>query len=554
MARAADILVQTLIAHGVDRVFCVPGESYLAVIDAMYDAPEIDVVTTRHEGGAGFMAVADAKMTSQPGVAMVSRGPGATNVSIGVHVAQQDAVPMVLFVGQVARADLGRSAFQEVNYSQTFGDMAKWVIEVHDADKLAENVRRAFTIARSGIPGPVVVSLPEDMLLDETDTPALGPTKIAQPLTDAGDIIELCDMLRAAERPLIIAGGQVGGEFGRQALRTVSEVWSIPVAVAWRHQDIFDVAHPNFACHLAFNMPPLFKETLNEADLVVAIGTRLGDVVTQGYKIPEAPQPKQKLVHVYNDIAPIGNVFETDLGIVADATETLLAVAQANAPEAPEGRADWLKKTHALSADKMKWEMAEADDGVPFGNVVAHLRDIVEDDAITSIDAGNFSTFVHRLFDYKTTHTQLAAVAGAMGMGVPSAVAGALRAPGRQVICFVGDGGYQMTGNEISVAVERNLPIRIFVSNNSSLGTIRLYQEKSYPDRTLATNMTNPDFAKIAKAYGAKGFKIETNDDIAPVIKKAFKVDGPALIEVNASLEYLAAYINMSQIRDVHKK
>jgi acetolactate synthase-1/2/3 large subunit len=326
------------------------------------------------------------------------------------------------------------------------------------------------------------------------------------------------------------------------------------VAVAWRHQDIFDVAHPNFACHLAFNMPSLFKETLNEADLVVAIGTRLGDVVTQGYKIPEAPQPKQKLVHVYNDVAPIGNVFETDLGIVADATETLLAVAQANAPEAPEGRADWLKKTHALSADKMKWEMAEADDGVPFGNVVAHLRDIVEDDAITSIDAGNFSTFVHRLFDYKTTHTQLAAVAGAMGMGVPSAVAGALRAPGRQVICFVGDGGYQMTGNEISVAVERNLPIRIFVSNNSSLGTIRLYQEKSYPDRTLATNMTNPDFAKIAKAYGAKGFKIETNDDIAPVIKKAFKVDGPALIEVNASLEYLAAYINMSQIRDVHKK
>jgi len=554
MARAADILVETLLKHGVDRVFCVPGESYLAVIDAMFDAPEIDVVTTRHEGGASFMAVADAKMTGKPGIIMCSRGPGATNAAIGVHVAQQDAVPMVMFVGQVAREDLGRSAFQEVNYSQTFGDMAKWVVEITDADKVAENVRRSFTIAQSGIPGPVIVSLPEDMLLDETDAPALGPTAVTQPQPSAGDIAEICDMLTRAKRPVIIAGGQVGGEEGRNALRAVSEAWNVPVATSWRHQDIFDTSHPNFACHLAFNMPPVFKDTLNEADLIIAIGTRLGDVVTQGYKIPEAPRPKQKLVHIYNDAEPLGKVFDTDLSVVADATKTLQAIAQINAPEAPEGRDDWISKTHALGADKMVWDTVEAEDGVPFGNVVAHLRDVVDDDAVTAIDAGNFSTFVHRLFDYKTTHTQLAAVAGAMGMGMPAAVAGALRAPDRQVICFVGDGGYQMTGNEISVAVERNLPIRVIVSNNGSLGTIRLYQEKTYPDRTLATDMTNPDFVKIAEAYGAKGFKIESNDDIAPVIKEAFAVDGPSLIEVNASLEYLAAYINMSQIRDSVKK
>ena len=298
MARAADILVKTLTEHGVDRAFCVPGESYLAVIDAMYDAPEIDVVTTRHEGGAGFMAVADAKMTGKPGIVMVSRGPGATNASIGVHVAQQDAVPMVMFVGQVAREDIGRNAFQEVDYSQTFGDMAKWIVEITEADKIAENVRRAFTIAQSGIPGPVIVSLPEDMLLDQTDAPALGPTKIIQPKPDAGDIVELCDMLSAAERPVIIAGGQIGGERGREALRAVSESWNVPVAVSWRHQDLFDVDHPNYACHLAFNMPPVFKDTLNESDLIIAIGTRLGDVVTQGYKLPEAPSPKQKLVHI----------------------------------------------------------------------------------------------------------------------------------------------------------------------------------------------------------------------------------------------------------------
>jgi len=553
MARAADILVETLRQHGVDRVFCVPGESYLAVIDALYDAPEIDVVTARHEGGAGFMAVADAKMTGKPGIIMVSRGPGATNASIGIHVAQQDAVPVVMFVGQVAREDIGRGAFQEVNYGRTFGDMAKWVVEITEADKVAEHVRRAFTIAQSGVPGPVIVSLPEDMLLDQTNSPALGPTVIFQPKPDAEGIVDLCNMLAKAERPLIIAGGQIGGQMGRDALRRVSESWNVPVATSWRHQDLFNVGHPNFACHLAFNMPPIFKDTLNESDLIIAIGTRMGDVVTQGYQLPAAPKPKQKLVHIYNDAKPIGNVFDTDLAMIADATETLQAITLINSPDVPKGRAAWIKKAHALGAEKMLWDMRKADDGVPFGNVVAHLRDVIEDDAVTAIDAGNFSTFVHRLFDYKSTHIQLAAVAGAMGMGVPAAVAAALRAPDRQVVCFVGDGGYQMTGNEISVAVERNLPIRFIISNNGSLGTIRLYQEKTYPNRTLATNMSNPDFVKIAEAYGAKGFKIESNEDIVSVVKEAFAVDGPSLIEVNSSLEYLAAYINMSQIREAIK-
>jgi acetolactate synthase-1/2/3 large subunit len=553
MARAADILVETLRQHGVDRVFCVPGESYLAVIDALYDAPEIDVVTARHEGGAGFMAVADAKMTGKPGIIMVSRGPGATNASIGIHVAQQDAVPVVMFVGQVAREDIGRGAFQEVNYGRTFGDMAKWVVEITEADKVAEHVRRAFTIAQSGVPGPVIVSLPEDMLLDQTNSPALGPTVIFQPKPDAEGIVDLCNMLAKAERPLIIAGGQVGGQMGRDALRRVSESWNVPVATSWRHQDLFNVGHPNFACHLAFNMPPIFKDTLNESDLIIAIGTRMGDVVTQGYQLPAAPKPKQKLVHIYNDAKPIGNVFDTDLAMIADATETLQAITLINSPDVPKGRAAWIKKAHALGAEKMLWDTQKADDGVPFGNVVAHLRDVIEDDAVTAIDAGNFSTFVHRLFDYKSTHIQLAAVAGAMGMGVPAAVAAALRAPDRQVVCFVGDGGYQMTGNEISVAVERNLPIRFIISNNGSLGTIRLYQEKTYPNRTLATNMSNPDFVKIAEAYGAKGFKIESNEDIVSVVKEAFAVDGPSLIEVNSSLEYLAAYINMSQIREAIK-
>jgi len=458
-----------------------------------------------------------------------------------------------MFVGQVSREDLGRSAFQEVNYTKTFSDMAKWVVEITEADKVAEDVRHAFTIAQSGIPGPVIVSLPEDMLLEQTQASPLSPATISQPKPDSRDIVDVCDMLSKAQRPLIIAGGQIGGQHGREALRMVSETWDVPVATSWRHQDLFDINHPNFSCHLAFNMPPIFKDTLNQSDLIIAIGTRLGDVVTQGYKLPSAQQPSQKLIHIYNDAEPIGNVFDTDLAIIADATETLMAIGKINAPERPKNRNDWIAKAHALSADKFVWDMQEADDGVPFGNVIAHLRNIVDDDAVTTVDAGNFATFVHRLYNYKTSNTQLAAVAGAMGMGVPAAIAGALRAPHRQVICFVGDGGFQMTGNEISLAVERNLPIRFIVSNNGSLGTIRLYQEKDYPDRTLATNMTNPDFTKIAEAYGAKGFKINKNEDIQEVLEKAFAIDGPVLVEVNSSLEYLAAYINMSDIRATHQ-
>lgn len=549
MARAADVMVETLRSHGVDRVFCVPGESYLGVIDALYDAPEIDVVTVRHEGGGGFMAMADAKYTGNTGIEFVSRGPGATNAAIGVHVAEQDAVPMILFIGQVARADIGRGAFQEVDYSKTFGDMAKWVVEITDPDKLAENVRRAFHIARSGTPGPVVVSLPEDMLLEDTEFGALSPSPLTLPKPEISDVAELCDRIARAERPLLIAGGQVGFEAGRNALKAVAEEWNLPVAAAWRRQDIFDHTHPNFACHMAFNAPPVFKETLGEADLIIAIGTRLGDVTTQGYAIPLAPKPKQPLIHIYPDPFHLGRIFETDMAIAADAGETLRAMAQSNAPEPPAGRAAWIEKVHALSADRLKWDWQQADDGVVFGNVVDHLAEVMDEDAVTAMDAGNFATWVQRLFPYRTSNVQMAGTAGAMGMGVPSAVASALRNPGRQVVCFVGDGGFQMTGNEMSVAVERNLPIRIIVSNNSSLGTIRLYQEKGYPDRTIATDMTNPDFAKIAEAYGARGFTIETDDDIKPVIADALAVDGPSLVEVKTSLEYITAYTTMSQIR-----
>jgi acetolactate synthase I/II/III large subunit len=549
MARAADVFVQCLVSHGVDRVFCVPGESYLSVIDALYDAKSIDVVTARQEGGGALMAIADAKLTGRAGVMFVSRGPGAMNAALGIHVAQQDAVPLVLFVGQVAREDIGRNAFQEVDYSAAFGKMTKWAVEITDAAKLAESVRRAFHIARSGTPGPVVVSLPEDMLNDDVRTAALGASPLAAPQPDAGAVQAIAERLAKAERPLIIAGGQIGLDEGRAALRAVAEAWRVPVALSFRHQDLFDNRHPLFSCHLSFNMPPVFRETLNEADLIIAVGTRLGDVVTQGYRIPEAPRPTQPLIHIYPDAAEIGRNFETTLGIAADATATLQQLARLNAPEPPRGRDAWTARAHALAADRMKWDWKDAKDGVVFGNVIQQLGEMVAHDAVISVDAGNFSTWAHRLFPFRSSQRLLGAVAGSMGVGIPFAVAGALREPRRQVVCLVGDGGFHMTGNELSVAVERKLPLRVFVSDNGSLGTIRLYQERDYPGRTLATNLRNPDFAALAVAHGARGLKIQSNDDIQPVVSQALSTDGPVVVQVKTSLEYIAAYTTMSALR-----
>ncbi len=549
MARAADILVECLVRHGVDRVFCVPGESYLSVIDALYDAKSIEVVTSRQEGGGAFMAIADSKLTGKPGVMFVSRGPGAMNAAIGVHVAQQDAVPLILFVGQVAREDIGRNSFQEVDYPGTFGAMAKWVVEITEGAKVAETVRRAIHIARSGTPGPVVISLPEDMLDDDVSTEALGPSAVPVPSPDPATVRDIAARLARAERPVIIAGGQVGHDDGRAALRAVAEAWRVPVAVSFRRQDLFDNTHPLFSCHLSFNMPPVFRDTLNEADLVIAVGTRLGDVVTQGYRIPEAPKPRQDLIHIYPDADQLGRTFQTTLPVQADATLTLKALAQLNAPEAPKGRDAWIKKAHALAADRMSWPWKSAPDGVVFGNLIQHLGEVIPADAVMAVDAGNFSTWVHRLFPFRTSQRLLGAVAGSMGVGVPFAVAGSLREPKRPTFCFVGDGGYQMTGNELAVAVEHKLPLRVFVSDNKSYGTIRLYQERDYPGRTLATDLGNPDFAKLAEAHGAKGFTIARDDDIKPVVAAALKTDGPAVVQVKTSLEYIAAYTTMTQVR-----
>jgi len=547
MSRSAALaLVETLRLHGVDRVFCVPGESYIAVLDALVDVPEIEVVTCRHEGGAGFMAVADAKVTGRAGTCFVSRGPGATNAAIAVHTADQDATPLVLFVGQVERKDLGRRAFQEVDYRKTFSDMAKWVEQVHDADKLPEAAVRAYAIAESGTPGPVVVVLPEDMLEDATSVAAEPPRRQAPLRPATQDIASVAERLASAQRPVVIAGGGAGAPSARQALQQAAEVWALPVATSFKRQDLFPNSHPNFAGHLGYGIPAALGDALREADLVLAIGTRLGDITTQAYSLPT---PEQTLVQVYPDADQFGRNFRTDAGIVADAEPFLSALAAHNPPPPPAGRDAWLARLHDVHARLAEWQPLEAADGVDFGHVVAAMSAQLADDAIVTMDAGNFSSWCHRHFNFEASHLLVGCVTGAMGLGVPGAVAAALRHPERQVVGLIGDGGMLMTGAELATAVQTGAKIRLIVANNGAFGTIRTHQEKKYPQRVISTDLANPDFAAMAEAYGAVGLRVERPEQAGPALEQALAADGPAVIDVHTSLEHISAYASISGLR-----
>ena len=546
--RAAETLVQALALHGVDRIFCVPGESYLALLDALADSAEVKVVACRHEGGAGFMALADAKMTGRPGLVAVSRGPGATNVSIAIHSAQQDAVPLVVLIGQVARAERGRRAFQEVDYVQTFADMAKGVWEVHDAGRLSETLARAYHTAQTGTPGAAVIVLPEDMLSDETDPALVPPLPMARAGASEADLDRTMALLNRAERPILVAGGALSDAAGRRALARAAEAHHLPVVLAFKHQEIFDNASPLFAGYLGFKIPKPQVEALAEADLVLAVGTRLGDVPTQGYSFPKAPSPDQPLIHVYPDPAAIGGVYRTDLGVACEAAAFLEALAARNA-EVPSPRHGWATQLHRTAAAMADYTPQTRPDGVDFGAVVQALSKQAPKDAILVLDAGNFSSWVHRIWPWDGTHLSIGAVGGAMGLGVPGAVAACLRHPGRSVLCFTGDGGAMMTGNELATSMAMGAAPKIFVSNNGSYGTIRLHQERDYPRRTVATDLANPDFAAWGRAFGAEGLTISEPEQAGDVVAQALACERAVVVDVRSSLEAISAYTTIAKLR-----
>ncbi len=537
--RAADLLVDCLVAHGVDRVFCVPGESYLAVLDALVDRAEIDVVVARHEGGAGFMGVADAKLTMRPGVVFVSRGPGATNASIAVHVAQQDAVPFVLFIGQIERKDFGRGAFQEVDYVQTFGDMAKHVEVVTDGDRVPEAIRRAFHLAQSGTPGPTVVVLPEDMLLDQVSAEVLAPKPVAVAHADAETIAEVAAKMAKAERPAVIAGSLLRGDDGRAALVKLAEASETPVIASFKQQDIFPNTHRLFGGHLGYMAPEDQVKLVGEADLLVAIGTRMGDVTSQGYRLP---MQGQELVHVFPDPA-VASIAADPVAF----TEALAKAARRSNAKA-DARAKWIERLHGRHAKQAVWTPVEAKDGVVFGHPTVALIDQLPDDAILIMDAGNFSGWAHRHFPFSGKHKLLGVIAGAMGFGMPAAVAASLRYPDRPVVALIGDGGFLMTGTELATAVRHKCRFVAMVSNNGSYGTIRLHQEKHYPGRVSATELVNPDFAALARSFGATGLNLTKSADSAAMVAQALAAKGPAVIDVRSSLEHISAFTTLSAL------
>lgn len=546
--RAADVIVQCLEQHEIPRVYCVPGESYLTLLDALGDSTSVRTIACRHESGAGFMAVAEAKMTGRTGVFMVSRGPGATNGSIAVHVAEQDAAPVVVLIGQVSREERGRGAFQEVDYDRFFGGIAKGVTEVSDPGKLPEVLARSFHLAQAGTPGPVVVVMPEDMLGEEVTKPLPAPYPLSSTRPAPDQVAAVAERLARAERPLIMAGGRLRSEAGIAALARLAERHRVPVAAAWKSQDVFDNSSPLYAGHLGFGNPAPHRELLGESDLIIALGTRLTDVATQNYKLPQAPEPRQPLIHVYPDPNVIGRVFSTDTGIACDAAAFTALLADAE-PAVPSGREQWIGRISGFVDDFMAFTPRNSADGVDFGAVVNALSEAADEDAVVITDAGNFGTWVHRHWRLTPKNRLLGMISGAMGFGVPAGVAASLAEPGRQVIVVVGDGGVLMTGNELATAVLAGATPKIVISDNGSYGTIRAHQEKNYPTRVVATDLKNPDFALWAQAFGAAVFAARPGDDLAAVTRRMLAHDGPAVLAVQASLESLSAFTTLSALR-----
>ena len=531
MATAADRIVEFLAGQGIDRAFCVPGESYIALLDALHESA-IDLVTCRSEGGAGFMAVADAKLTGKPGVVLVSRGPGACNAAIAVHTAEQDAVPLILLVGQVERRDLRRNAFQEVDYAGMFGGMAKWVGEATDAEQVPELIARAHAMAMGGVPGPVVLALPEDLLAADCAAPLVPATLPGAVAPSPADAARLAALLRGAERPILLAGHGFEAAGGREALRAFAEAWQLPVAVSFRRQDLFPNRHPLYAGDLGLRNPDAQRAAFAEADLVLALGTRLTDITTQGWSWPA---PGQRLVHVCADPRFLGWLFPAELAIAADARATVAALA-AEAPGAPAGREAWAARLHDLHLSDCQVAPRAWPDGVAFAEVATLIERVAPADAIVALDAGTFGAPFYRKAGWTPPQRLLVPVSGAMGFGVPAAVAAALRHPERRVIGLVGDGGALMTGGEFAVAVARGAPMTLILSDNGSYASIRIHQERAHPGRVSGTSLVNPDFAAWCAAFRVPVTVVEGQADL-PALEAALRAPGPSAVMVRTSLE-----------------
>jgi acetolactate synthase I/II/III large subunit len=540
------ILVDQLALHGVELAFGVPGESYLAVLDALHDA-DLQLVVTRHEAGAANMAEAYGKLTGRPGVCLVTRGPGATHASVGVHTAFQDSTPMLLLVGQVARGTAGREGFQELDYPRVFGGLAKWAVQIDSAARVPEIMARAFAVATSGRPGPVVVALPEDMLTEAAEVPDARPHRVPAAAPDATDLARLRELLAGAARPLVIVGEGGWTEQAGEDILAFAEANGLPVAASWRCQDYVDNRSPVYAGHAGLAMDPALAGRIAGADLLIAVGGRLGEIATNGYTLLDAPVPRQRLVHVHPDPDELGAVYQPTLGIVS-ALPRFAAAARALAPAPNPARDGLAAEAHAQYRRNLE-TARELPGGVQLAGVMARLRERLPADAIITSGAGNFTVWAHRYYEFTRYRTQLAPRSGSMGYGVPAAVAAKALHPGRAVVCLAGDGDFLMTGQELATAVQERLGVVFLVVNNGMYGTIRMHQERRYPGRVYATDLVNPDFVAYARAFGAHGALVERTEDFAAALDEALGAGGPALIELRVDPEAITPRQTLAEIR-----
>jgi acetolactate synthase I/II/III large subunit len=544
MRNGGQLLVDSLVKLGATKAFGVPGESYLAVLDAMHDTKgRFDYILCRQEGGAAFMAAAWGKLTGSPGICMVTRGPGATNASIGVHTAMQDSAPMILFVGQVGRDMRGREAFQELDYRAVFGTMAKWVVEIDDPARIPELLSRAWTVALSGRPGPVVVALPEDMLTTLTDAaPLTGPVTVREPAPDPQALTEALTLLSQSKRPLLLLGGCNWTAEGRAALQAFATASNLPTIAAFRYQDQFDNHSAVYAGEAGVGMPPHVKRLIREADTILAVNVRFGEMTTDGYTLLDVPNPMQQLIHVHASDAELGKIYRPTLAIQAGPN----AVARALRPV--EGHwNDWTKtarKDYLASLD-----LPPLPSRVDMGVVSAHLRAVLPTDAIITNGAGNFAVWPNKFLQYGPDMRLLAPQSGAMGYGVPASIAASVAHPKRLVVCFAGDGDFQMTLQELATAAQAGATPIILILNNGIYGTIRMHQEREYPGRVSGTAMVSPDFVQLAQAYGFHAERVERTEDFAEAFVRARAVGTGAVLDLAISAEALTPRQTLSQIR-----
>ena len=547
MARtAAQILVDALKIHGVEAAFCVPGESYLAVLDALYDArEEIRLIVARQDGGAAYMAEAYGKVTGKPGVCFVTRGPGATNASIGVHTAQQDSTPMVLFIGQVPGEFSDREAFQEVDYRQMFGPMAKWAAQIDRPERVHEYVSHAFHLATSGRPGPVVLSLPEDMLTQTANVADVAPYQVVQASPSPADMEKLRGLLVRARQPLVILGGTVWTQEARHDLLAFAESSGLPIASSFRFQDLLDNNHDCYVGDVGIGINPKLASRVREADVLLVVGARLGEMTTGAYTLVEPPRPKQKLVHVHAGAEELGRVYQGELLINSGMPQFSAALRSLKLDGAP-----WRSWREQARADYLEWTKPAPIPGkVQLAEIVAWMRERLPRDAIIANGAGNFAGWISRFYRYPGSRTQVAPTNGSMGYGVPAGIAAKVARPDRLVVSVNGDGDFLMNGQELATAVQYQLPVIFIVVNNGMYGTIRMHQEREYPARVYATALQNPDFVALARAYGAHGELVEGTADFAPAFERAARSGKPALIEVRIDPQAITTSTTLDAIR-----